>query len=129
MGTGIPHWCRVGARVVCVDDAIRPELEAAIRAATGVTPSGSLDGLTKGSIYTIESINTAAPVPEPCVFLLEVPRAIFTPDGAMVTRVWGFAISRFRPLVDEASDNEIETRIFREKHARHDTTTPERVEA
>lgn len=81
----------VGQRVVCVDDASRPGLLWSIGKAWG-----DLDGLRKGTIYTVRGIELA-PIGVLTLKLREIVRK--SPPGTGNLDA-GFAAFRFRPVVE-----------------------------
>jgi len=92
MSEAIPSWARVGAKVVCVDDAPIPGQ---------MGPGwGGLDGLTRGEIYTIRGHAKGSYSGLPGVLLAEIIR----PLGRRESYEQPFRLSRFRPLVSQADD-------------------------
>lgn len=86
----IPSWCRVGAKVVCVDSS-------------RLGGFGDETYPVEGDIYTIRDV-TCGPRGAACVRLEEVvnvPRSYRT--GYLEAR---FRLSRFRPLVSQQDDIE-----------------------
>lgn len=82
--SGIPAWCRVGAKVVCVDD--RPHCAVA--------------HLSRGQVYTVREI--AIDPGRPSGLILREVRNPIWRDG----QEYGYLITRFRPLVTEQDDLE-----------------------
>jgi hypothetical protein len=96
----VPLWCRIGAKVVCVND------EAHVSLFGNVTPCT----LAKGDIYIITHVGGEMPFAQGNFVGVRVsghenPQS---PGG------W-YGISRFRPLVDTTTADEVERRLFRKK--------------
>lgn len=89
----IPSWARKGALVVYVGyDG--PDVASATE---GPRPQ-------RRCIYTIDSVIIGDQSGQACARLVEIPNAKY---------VW--RLRAFRPLVDDANDNEIEAQIYRNK--------------
>lgn len=84
---------RVGQKVVCVDDVPHGKYAP-------WPVKGGLDGLTKGTVYTIREIG--AYCGEPVVWLNEITREIV--PGWEKYGEQGFSPARFRPLVERKTD-------------------------
>ena len=98
----IPSWCRVGQRVVCI---------TAFKNSLPVSGVASLPVV--GATYTIRE---AREWPTGCdILLVEMKNPPVDTRYGIVER--GFLVERFRPLVDDKSDNEIECRLYH-KHKR-----------
>lgn len=105
----LPSWARVGAKVVCIDQAILPGHVSY----ADLPPAGRVVEVT-GIVWSPFSDCwnfTIAGYPNP---MLGRGRDI------------GWRIARFRPVTEFKSDDEIEARLYRDKfiHAR----TPEFVQ-
>lgn len=111
----IPSWCRVGAKVVCVDAS--PRVGARAR---------DLDGLTRGVVYTIRSVFEEDG--ELCLRLAEIVRPIRIED---ILENYGtengFAATRFRPLVTRSQEQDIAEHFSHHLHQRASRKTEERV--
>jgi hypothetical protein len=92
----IPSWARKGAKVVCVDAADHGGYLYAPR------------DIANGDIYTINGV-----ICEPGGAYL-VLDGYPNPDRGHGPDI-GWDIRRFRPLVEDKSDNEIEAQIYRRK--------------
>lgn len=102
--SGIPSWAiyRVGMRVQCINDkwtkGARMSLWRWLNCLWFGLPM-------KGGVYTITAIGLHTPTGEPGICL----------------KGWGdigFNATKFRPLVNDADDAEIEAQIYRKKHHR-----------
>lgn len=112
MGGGIPSWAVKGAKVVCVDDSMRD-----LSPVPGYSPAGALDGLQEGGVYTVARAYSRDGYV--VVVLVEIRRSEIAPDGRRFDRFFdGFNIKRFRPLVEDKSDAEIEAQIYHKKRLR-----------
>jgi hypothetical protein len=97
----VPSWCRVGQRVVCIrDDWDRGYGE--------VTP-------LEGETYTIRSVE----VDEGHVWfkLVEIVNTPRPYSQGVYETDWDY--ENFRPVVDDKSDNEIESRLYHERRQHH----------
>lgn len=101
----LPSWARVGAKVVCVDNAPHP--------GTGWPDN---DQPEIGTVYTIVSFGVN-PIGEAALYLAEICRGPRT--VAHYGYDTGYALRRFRPLVDQQTD--IAT------HFAHHLKQPEKV--
>lgn len=85
-----------GSFVVCVDAAEHKEWYRG-----PYIYFGTLDGLTKGRVYTVRAAYPHPAFGTPTVDLVEIVRER-VPSGQFAGFEIGFAASRFRPLRDEA---------------------------
>lgn len=90
--THLPSWAVPGRKVVCVDDEERDVY------VPGVDWVGTLDGLTKGQIYTLRCAEYDPITNEPVVHLVEITRDM---DDAGES---GYLVRRFRPIVTLEED-------------------------
>lgn len=107
--SGIPHWAVKGARVVCVDD----------EPIFGSVWLG--DGPREGAVYTIAGVRyltSGAPVID-LVELMRCLEAINEHGGDC-----GYAVWRFRPLIEDSDEDGIEARIFRSKAKTNHSPNP-----
>lgn len=102
--SGLPPWARKGALVVCRDAG--PRRDADVGAPSPL-------GLTEGSIYTLRDVASRLDGKNGCR-LVE-----FGPTN------YGFLLDRFRPLVDDANDSEVEAELFRKRI--HQNAAPRKV--
>lgn len=107
----IPSWARVGVKVVCIDDRTRVIVyEGLLVELGGLLP-------VKGQVYTIRAVeHFTSPLDAIGSFLGVHLVEIDRPPGAMSGRVVPYRLSRFRPLVEDTNDGEVEARIFKLKH-------------
>lgn len=97
---------RVGQKVVCVDAVADGRY---MPAGFGPSRTNNLDGLTRGAIYTIRSLNVVFGTP--VCRLQEITRGwepIFGGESY-------FAQARFRPVVERKTDISIFTRMLKTK--------------
>lgn len=99
--SGLPSWARVGAKVVCVN-------------AEGILGPDSAFGDERapleGNIYTVRDI--IYPDSEtPCFLLEEIANKVR--EYHFGAYEFSFRASRFRPLVTDSDDNEIEAQFYR----------------
>lgn len=88
MSEAIPSWARVGAKVVCVNDA-SGQFQSAEIAHLG------LDGLRCGEIYTIRAVGYSKHWGTPGIWLEEIVRPI---KSSRALEEEAFHILRFRPV-------------------------------
>lgn len=96
---------RIGQKVVCIDDSIpqggtvySPRLRCSFRLL------GDMDGLTRGSIYTVRGIDVDWADELPVLFLEEIIR----PTLGTEQQETGFDQRRFRPLQERPQQTSIE---------------------
>ena len=88
----------VGQKVVCInDDVSRYKLP-------GYTYMGSLDGLTKGEIYTIDKIYPHPMLNYILVDVREIDRMAKNPD---TVNAYGYRYERFKPLEEKKRTTDI----------------------
>ena len=116
--SGLPAWARVGAKVVCVNAAVRPEQ-------SGPKWTGGLDGLVVGELYTIRAVGLPTHSGDIGVYLTEIRRGVDCFLGVEAP----YDLSRFRPLVEDKSDNEIEAQIYHKKGLHQSVTRKSRERA
>lgn len=92
-------WAKVGAKCVCVDDAIRPPPNRMVEFI------GGLDGLTEGRIYTIREIYIDPYSDEVQVCLNEIWRPTHPDEN--FGRESGYSIDRFRPLITRTQEQDV----------------------
>ena len=103
----------VGQKVVCIDDLERDEM------IPGVSFIGDLDGLRKGSVYTIRSVFFSPVFGEPLVRLNEIQRLPLCRIGGFKFE-GGYDPSRFRPVAERRTDISIFRAMLEPKKARAD---------
>lgn len=112
----LPSWARVGARVVCVDDAIRGGF-------------GFERWPQKCGTYTIREVIYC---PEAGSWQLRL-HEIVNPavDYDLDSSLWeaGFNVARFRPVTDLKSDDEVEARLYHKKGLHQSAPRRKSVEA
>lgn len=99
----------VGQKVICVDDSLRND--------PGVKYYGDLDGLTKGEIYTIRSVDIDPFDKLPVIRVFEITRS----NGLEYEEPYelGFYAYRFRPIIERETDISIFKKMLK----------PEKVDA
>lgn len=104
------HW-HVGMRVVCVDDG---DGHKYMRPRYVLAPDASLDGLTKGRIYTIRKVGPDYYDGDIVVWLKEIIRP---PRGSIGAKYGecGYAPARFRPVQERKTSIEIFQRMLTPK--------------
>lgn len=105
----LPSWARKGAKVVCIDDAPLPG-------------TNWLDGEAPKcrEIYTIDRVFNG-PQGIPSLEFLELKRS---PRSKRICGDVGYYANRFRPLVENASDSEIEATLYRKRKAQKNQHIP-----
>lgn len=87
----------VGQKVVCVDDTVDP---AWLHRAAGFDWVGELDGLKKGSIYTVRSMFVDPDDGMNCLRVEEIIRSPSLDESCEP----GYVVGRFRPAVSVPED-------------------------
>ncbi len=88
----IPAWATPGRKVVCID------AEEDCKPVPGLEWIGTLDGLTKGTIYTLRAVGRDPTFLDPTVKLVEIVRD-HDSDGET-----GYQLRRFRPIITIEED-------------------------
>jgi hypothetical protein len=96
----------VGQKIVCVDDVI----DDRFKTRKDIKYGNSLNGLTKGQIYTVRGVEVDPVHGFPTVFLKEIQRKI-TRNKVRNSEV-GFHFSRFKPLKEKKTDISIFNEIL-----------------
>lgn len=112
----VPSWCRVGAKVVCV------EAEPSPFSTSGDSQEANPNF---GEIYTIRAVLWSVHFQEVHILLEEVvnPPALYS-DSAHVYE-FGTLIRYFKPVVEIEVSNEIEARLYRQNAVKR----PDRIAA
>lgn len=93
----------IGQEVVCVNDSVHPRNKEL--AARNIIVLGGLDGLKKGTHYTIAGFEWDPLFEEQCVVLAELKRPNRNYFVRLVRRdTRGFAVWRFRPVQKRQTD-------------------------
>lgn len=95
-------WAKPGVKCICIDDS------------WGRTGSGKEPLINRGHIYTVANVNG------PWLRIVEVRNSFGDPAG--------YRIDRFRPLVEDSDDEEIEARIYRSKRENKHIKSPRETE-